>query len=172
MSKTTRKGVKVGIPNIIEGWYEQTIEGFKVKVKKKDTKQIVFEFQNFLLITEKDLESMLWLARRNMLQHPYDAEIDAEFSLAFCTTIGIFNEMRRKLDVSCLSVDLLNHLKREIASLIFTFNTLDHLFTLNLTDKQLKEEMMKSLYRINHAEVEVRIQVMSYFKEDSKTTST
>ena len=73
MSKKTRKGIRVGIPHLAEGWYEQEIEEIRKDVRgrsrkslfkrSKNDEYIKKRFLDFLMIAEKDIEQHLWNAK-------------------------------------------------------------------------------------------------------------
>lgn len=124
MSRKTRKGIRIGIPHLVEGWYEQIIEEFKVDVKKRSRKSLfkrskterdlTQRFRDFLMIAQKDIEIHLWSAKGFAIKNELGKHIDYEFHHLFSRLIGIFNEIRLKFDPNTLSEDLLNHLKREL----------------------------------------------------------
>lgn len=123
-SKTTKKGIKVKIPTLVEAYYEQTIEELKQEVSKKGDKglfrhskpklDISVRFRDFLLTAEKDIENILWTTKAIVERKGLDKEVDSEISILFSITIGIFNDAITRFDASSLSEDLLNHLKREL----------------------------------------------------------
>jgi hypothetical protein len=127
MSKTTRKGIKVGIPHIAEGWYEETIEGLKEGVRKrrggglfkrqKDEVDLGARFRDFLLIAEKDVEMYLWYAKGFAIRNALDRDVDYRLDHLFSRVISVFNDLLQRFEPSNLSDDLLNHLKRELKML-------------------------------------------------------
>ena len=162
MSKTTRKGIKVKIPSILEGWYEQTIEGLR---KKKDTNQSEVDFEKFLLIMERDIESQLWSARFWVLKRIYDKEIDADFSLIFSNFLCVFNEMRKRFDPSTLSDDLLIHLQQQIKTVLTRFENLNELAIKDIPNEQLLKEVKESLRLLSFEADEMSWQIKTYYKE-------
>jgi sugar-specific transcriptional regulator TrmB len=127
MRKTTRKGIKIGIPHLVEGWYEEIIEELKEDVKKRSgrnllrrskTREDVAErFREFLTIEEKNIEAQLWYGISFSIRNELGKEIDFDLHQMFGNVIEIFNNINLKFDASNLSEDLLNHLKIEFKHL-------------------------------------------------------
>ena len=127
MSKITRKGIKIGIPNLVEGWYEQIIEELKEDVKKRSGRKLLKhskngedvsqKFREFLNIAEKNIEAQLWFAMGFTINNELGKEIDFELHHLFGIVIGTFNNINLRFDASNLSEDLLNHLKSQFKQL-------------------------------------------------------
>lgn len=124
MSRKTRKGIRIGIPHLVEGWYEREIEEFREDVKRRSRKSLfrrskterdlTQRFRDFLMMAEKDIELYLWYGKGFAIKKELGKEIDYDFHHLFGRLIGIFNEISLKFDANTLSEDLLNHLKREL----------------------------------------------------------
>jgi hypothetical protein len=153
MSKTTRKGMKIKIPPLIEWWIEQEIEGLKEEVKKgreknlfrhsQDKVDITGKFRDFLLTAEKNVEMHLWDAKAFVTRNDLGKEIDSELSQLFSLTIMIFNNLLQRFDAKNLSEDLLNHLKRELKILSEQASRLFELQSISNQDPQGKERAKK-----------------------------
>jgi hypothetical protein len=127
MSKTTRKGIKIGIPHLAEGWYEQIIEELREDARKrserslfkrsKTSKDVEQRFREFLNIEEKNIEAQLWFAIGHSINNELGKEIDFELHHLFGIVIGTFNTINLRFDASNLSEDLLNHLKTQFKQL-------------------------------------------------------
>ena len=126
MSKKTRKGIKIGIPHLAEGWYEQEIEEIRRDIRgskrslfkrSKNNEYLKKRFVDFLMIAEKDIEQHLWNAKGFAIKKELGKKIDYEFHSLFALLISIFNKINLNFEPKDLSEDLLNHLKRELGLL-------------------------------------------------------
>jgi hypothetical protein len=136
MGKTIRKGIKLGIPSVAEGWYEQTIQELKEDVEKRGKSMfkrskvetdIAARFRDFLFIAEKDIEIHLWLGKSYSARNGLDKEVEYELNSLFGQVIQAFNNILKRLDPSSLSDDLLNHLNRELKLLNKQASELDNI---------------------------------------------
>jgi len=157
MSKKTRKGIKVGIPPFVEGWYEQTIEELRKDVKKGRGKGLFKRskanigldrrFKDFLMIAQKDIELRLWFSKGFAVRNELGKEIDYEFHHLFGRLIGIFNDINQRFEPSNLSEDLLNHLGRELKLLQEQSGRLWDIQSINPEEKDGAKKLLKDFDR-------------------------
>jgi hypothetical protein len=162
MSKKTRKGIKIGIPNLVEGWYEQIIEEFREDVKKrsekslfrhpKTEKDMTQRFRDFLTIVEKNIEVQLWFALGYAINNELGKGIDYDLHHLFGRLIGIFNKINLRFDPNTLSEDLLSHLKLQLKQLEEQSQRLWNIQSCNPTQegketaKKLIDDFSRNLY--------------------------
>lgn len=175
MRKKTRKGIKIGIPHLAEGWYEEEIEGIRKDIKgrsrkslfkrSKDNDYLKKKFVDLLMVAERDIEQYLWHTKGFGVRNELGKEIDYEFHSLFSLLINIFNKISLNFEPKDISEDLLNHLKRELEILQKQASHLWNVQSCNSTP-QGKEKAKKIIETFRRKLWDFRERMEPYLKQE------